>query len=271
MQVQQLFGWEDAHLHEFTAVGPGGRTARFAPPDDEDGWFPRGEQSVDESLVRLSQLVGPRQAKLRYRYDFGDDWDHIITVTGSQPLEGTPLPRCTAGAGAAPHEDSGGVWGWTDKVQAARDPRHPEHSTSATGRASGTARRSIRTRSTSPRSTSAWLGCAGRQRCAATAGDPGRHPYGAATARTRSPPCRTARPTEVGGKLVAESTTPGHRRRRRRSPGLRTPVNRPIFDASAAVPLLVRSGTAHAAGRRHALGRTAVLTAHWLAETVDAT
>jgi hypothetical protein len=40
---------------------------------------------------------------------------------------------------------------------------------------------------------------------------------------------------------------------------------------SAAVPLLVRSGTAHAAGRRHALGRTAVLTVHWLAETVDAT
>lgn len=123
--IQRVFGWEDAHLHEFTAVGPGRRTARFGPPDD--GWLPRTEGAADESLVRLSQLVGPRRGKLRYRYDFGDSWDHLITVTGSEPAEGPSLPRCTAGAGAAPEEDSGGVWGWAEKVQAARDPRHPEH------------------------------------------------------------------------------------------------------------------------------------------------
>ena len=39
------------------------------------------------------------------------------------------------------------------------------------------------------------------------------------------------------------------------------------FDTSAAVPLLVRSHTAHASVRRHAAGRAAVLTTHSLAET----
>ena len=44
-------------------------------------------------------------------------------------------------------------------------------------------------------------------------------------------------------------------------------MSRLAFDTSAAVPLLVRSHTAHAAIRRHARGRTHVLTAHSLAET----
>jgi predicted nucleic acid-binding protein len=39
------------------------------------------------------------------------------------------------------------------------------------------------------------------------------------------------------------------------------------FDTSAAVPLLLRSHTAHGIVRRHASGRTPVLTAHSLAET----
>lgn len=44
-------------------------------------------------------------------------------------------------------------------------------------------------------------------------------------------------------------------------------MTRLAFDTSAAVPLLVRSHRAHAAVRRHVVGRTAVLTTHSLAET----
>ena len=44
-------------------------------------------------------------------------------------------------------------------------------------------------------------------------------------------------------------------------------MTRLAFDTSAAVPLLLRSHTAHAAVRRHAAGRTPILTAHSLAET----
>ncbi|WP_113782060.1 plasmid pRiA4b ORF-3 family protein [Geodermatophilus sp. TF02-6] len=127
--VQALFGWDDSHLHEFTAVGPGRRTTRFASRDPfGDDWAPPGDHAQDESAVRLGQLIGPRRGELRYLYDFGDSWEHRVTVVGSEPAGNVALPRCVAGAGAAPHEDSGGVWGWADMVQAARDPRHPEHS-----------------------------------------------------------------------------------------------------------------------------------------------
>jgi hypothetical protein len=59
-----------------------------------------------------------------YRYDFGDSWEHLVTVRESRPANG-PLPRCTGGAGASPEEDSGRVWGWTETVRAGevRDPQ----------------------------------------------------------------------------------------------------------------------------------------------------
>jgi hypothetical protein len=77
--------------------------------------------------VRLGQLIDPRQGELRYVYDFGDGWEHRITVVGREAADEAALPQCVAGSGLAPHEDSGGVWEWIDKVQAVRDPRHPEH------------------------------------------------------------------------------------------------------------------------------------------------
>jgi predicted nucleic acid-binding protein len=44
-------------------------------------------------------------------------------------------------------------------------------------------------------------------------------------------------------------------------------VSAVAFDTSAAVPLVVRSHVAHAAVRRHVMGRPAILTTHSLAET----
>lgn len=125
--VQAVFDWDDSHPHDFATVGTRGRTRRFAPPEVVDALGPVADPPQDEGATRLAELVGPRRGRLRYQYDFGDGWDHLITVVGSEPAEGMALPRCVAGAGAAPLEDSGGVWGWNEMVQAANDPRHPRH------------------------------------------------------------------------------------------------------------------------------------------------
>jgi Plasmid pRiA4b ORF-3-like protein len=41
--------------------------------------------------------------------------------------DGGHLPRCTAGRGAAPAEDSGGTFGWANVVAAVNDPGHEGH------------------------------------------------------------------------------------------------------------------------------------------------
>jgi hypothetical protein len=122
--LQRLFAWEDYHLHDYIAVDSRGRTIRFADPEPDGETFGRAPE--DETAVRLAQLLAPGRGELVYRYDFGDSWEHLLSVRESRPADGT-LPRCTGGAGAAPAEDSGGVWGWRDKVQAATDPAHAEH------------------------------------------------------------------------------------------------------------------------------------------------
>ncbi len=48
--------------------------------------------------------------RLLYTYDYGDEWNHRLLVEQvGGPVE---TVRCTGGRGAAPPEDSGGIWDW---------------------------------------------------------------------------------------------------------------------------------------------------------------
>ena len=106
--IQAVFGWHDAHLHAFTG----------------------GARSQEEVAERtpLTRALGSGREALVYTYDFGDDWEHRITLLGVEPSEGEGgLPRCTGATGRAPDEDSGGVWGWSDLLATADDPGADEH------------------------------------------------------------------------------------------------------------------------------------------------
>ena len=122
--LQMSFGWTDSHLHEFrvggwngTAYGPVGPEFDFGDP-----------MPLDEAAVTLGDILSQEKDKLDYVYDFGDDWDHAVTVEQVLPHEaGAPAVRCTGGRGAGPAEDCGGVWGWASMVAAVNDPSHEEH------------------------------------------------------------------------------------------------------------------------------------------------
>jgi hypothetical protein len=125
--IQTLFGWLDYHLHHFQTGGFRGPTYAPVDPDGEDDFY--GELAIDESKATVGELLPSVGSTTTYTYDFGDNWEHGITVEKiltSDDASGQ-LPRCTAGRGAAPAEDSGGIWGWTDIVQAVNDPSHEEH------------------------------------------------------------------------------------------------------------------------------------------------
>jgi hypothetical protein len=104
--IQAAFGWENYHLHVFeTADG-----RQYGDPDPELDF--RSEYGV-----RLTR-VAPVGAKLRYTYDFGDDWEHVVEVEKSLPAEpAAAYPRCVGGRRAAPPEDCGGIWGYQDLLE----------------------------------------------------------------------------------------------------------------------------------------------------------
>ncbi|MGL4743845.1 MAG: plasmid pRiA4b ORF-3 family protein, partial [Dermatophilaceae bacterium] len=78
--------------------------------------------------VALADLLGAVGDRLLYRYDFGDNWEHLIEVEEIEDAApDTDYPRCTGGRRAGPPEDSGGVLGYADLLEAIADPSGPGH------------------------------------------------------------------------------------------------------------------------------------------------
>jgi hypothetical protein len=117
--VQAGMGWFDQHLWEFR-LGK----QRFGLPMDEDwGTEPR----IEAAKVRLRKVLTPRRTVITYVYDFGDEWEHRLTLTNIRQGEpGIGYPRYVAGERNAPPEDCGGIPGFYDKLDIAADPSHPD-------------------------------------------------------------------------------------------------------------------------------------------------
>lgn len=60
-----------------------------------------------------------------YEYDFGDSWLHRNELISRRPATNTPSARMTGGARRSPLEDSGGMPGFEEFLDALADPAHP--------------------------------------------------------------------------------------------------------------------------------------------------
>jgi len=114
--IQDSMGWGNCHLHAFEIDG---RTY--------------GDRSVmdditDESRLSLNGIVNAGTHRFSYTYDFGDNWEHAVTIEKITYADTpTPRPVCIAGKRACPPEDCGGIWGYKDLLEVLADPSHPEH------------------------------------------------------------------------------------------------------------------------------------------------
>jgi hypothetical protein len=116
--LQIAMGWEDYHLHQFDI---GGVSYGI---DDGEGWGPAPK---DERRAKLAR-VAPKGTRFTYEYDFGDSWEHDITVEVVLDAEDDKTyPVCVAGKRACPPEDCGGVWGYEEFLAVLADPHHDEH------------------------------------------------------------------------------------------------------------------------------------------------
>ena len=105
--IQAVMGWTGAHLHHFQ-IGE----SRYAMPDPEDD---PAYPVVDERRAVLQKVLDGITT-FGYEYDFGDGWQHRITVE-----QRTPQPKhwrgCAfvdAGERACPPEDAGGAHGYQE-------------------------------------------------------------------------------------------------------------------------------------------------------------
>ena len=65
---------------------------------------------------------------VQYEYDFGDGWEHELTLEAILPRQaGQKYPLCAGGARACPPEDCGGVYGYENLLTVIQDPIHDEY------------------------------------------------------------------------------------------------------------------------------------------------
>ena len=102
--IQLCFGWLDYHLYQFEMGARAFRPAHAETPGE------------DADAIELSELHLKRGARLRYTYDWGDNWEHdcelvqIEALAADDPI--AQLASVTDGARAAPPEDCGGAPGF---------------------------------------------------------------------------------------------------------------------------------------------------------------
>ena len=125
--IQDAMGWSDCHLHEFQVVTDAqhGLVERLGLPAEEFG----DERPARPGwTVPISNVLVRGLQPMLYRYDFGDDWRHVVMYEGPAPIErGLTYPHCVSGAQRCPPEDCGGPHGYVELLDALRDPTHERH------------------------------------------------------------------------------------------------------------------------------------------------
>ncbi|MEP9415555.1 plasmid pRiA4b ORF-3 family protein [Gordonia sp. VNQ95] len=121
--LQVIFDWEDSHLHQF-AAGDAVYIPGHQLPDDLDS----RDNTENEDLTAVGDILRRKGDQAIYEYDFGDGWTHRMTVVDLDEDEDDDAKQgVVEGAGMAPFEDVGGPPGWEHFLAAVNTPSHPEH------------------------------------------------------------------------------------------------------------------------------------------------
>jgi len=82
---------------------------------------------TDERKVYLQDIISNPKDNFIYEYDLGDGWEHKIVLEKILPSDFSESPVAIKGKKACPPEDCGGIWGYSDFLDAIQDPKHEEH------------------------------------------------------------------------------------------------------------------------------------------------
>lgn len=121
--IQDAGPWEDAHLFRFETAAkrpkrpePIAQTDCDGEADIEPEWGPPAKR------VKLRDWFQKKGDRCVYVYDFGDSWQHLVTLVEIVESPDKFRRRLIAGARAFPPEDCGGTWGYEECVEVSKIP-----------------------------------------------------------------------------------------------------------------------------------------------------
>lgn len=119
--IQDLFGWEEYHLHNFERFWKRNEDRyvfEIPHPDNFSAWqvdtdalhpadvhIPRN-YFLDERKEKIGDWLTPEYPKFTYTYDFGDDWEHEIILEQIADVPELKLAKYLGGKRRGMKEDS---------------------------------------------------------------------------------------------------------------------------------------------------------------------
>ena len=142
--IQVVFCWLERHLHEFyiysdeKMAADEAKSPEYMPEYHRDLFRPIINLALmdevfetgcpipmrEETGVRLSEYLPSR---MKYLYDFGDNWQVYIDVEKVIGNSAAIYPVCIDGQGSAPPEDAGGEGGYRRFLEAISRRSHPDY------------------------------------------------------------------------------------------------------------------------------------------------
>ncbi|MDA3818555.1 MAG: plasmid pRiA4b ORF-3 family protein [Prolixibacteraceae bacterium] len=121
--LQAVMGWANNHLFQFSENGFDSETVIAEIYEYLDVG---DQQQIEAKETPLSQIFKKTGDTFVYIYDFGDSWEHTITLEKVLP-DTSQIPELMDGEGACPPDDCGGVGGYVNMLQSLSDKNDPEH------------------------------------------------------------------------------------------------------------------------------------------------
>ena len=140
--LQTVFSWKDYHLHEFYIYDNEVKKESFIDyslhydvnikpiinlVSSEEDLVYQDQYDYDMKLEKGIKLSEYLPVKIKYVYDYGDNWQHSIEVEEIIDNYDKNYPICLDGQENTPPEDVGGEGGFEDFLEIIPDKNHPEH------------------------------------------------------------------------------------------------------------------------------------------------